>query len=249
GESAQMVFVDTPGLLEPRYLLQESMLQAARAAVSDSDIVLLLLDATQPTESLPDASATRLLARRGETLIVTVNKIDVAEEGAIDALRAATLEQFRVAPFEVSAARGDGVEALRETLATSLPESPLLYPEDELAVQPVRFFVAELVRETVFEEYAQEIPYSTAVVIEEFRESSEPLYIRAHVILERESQKAIVIGKGGAGIKRLGRRSREKIEAFLDRRIYLDLWVKTRAGWRKKPAALREYGYDPPKSR
>ncbi|NIP79929.1 MAG: GTPase Era, partial [Gemmatimonadetes bacterium] len=129
-----------------------------------------------------------------------------------------------------------------------LPASPFLYPEEDLAAQPVRFFVAELIRETIFEEYAQEIPYSSVVRIEEYREAEDPVYIRAEIFVERPSQKGIVIGKGGRAIKRLGRRAREKIEAFTGARVYLDLWVKPLPGWRKKAAALKRLGYHVPET-
>ena len=148
--------------------------------------------------------------------------------------------------MRISAATGDGLETLRAALESGLPESPFLYPADDLAVQPVRFFVAELIRETIFEEYEQEIPYSSVVRIEEFRESEDPVFIRAEIFVDRESQKGILIGKGGAAIKRLGTRARRKVEAFTGRRVYLDLWVKPLPGWRKKSAALRRLGYRVP---
>jgi GTP-binding protein Era len=138
------------------------------------------------------------------------------------------------------------VDALRQALVAKLPSNPFFYPEDELAVQPVRFFVAELVRETIFEEYEQEVPYSTVVRIEEYREAEDPVYIRATVYVERESQKAIVIGQGGSRIRRLGERARAKVEEFVGARVYLDLWVKSLPGWRKKASALRYLGYAVP---
>jgi GTPase len=246
-ERAQAVFVDTPGLLEPRYLLQESMLNAARSALREADLVLLLLDATQPAET-PSGSPLELLRRRRGVLMAAINKVDAAGASAVARLEAWCREALELEAARVSAVRGDGVAALRERVVAALPASPFYYPADELAVQPVRFFVAELVRETVFEEYEQEIPYSTAVQVEEFREASDPLYLRVVIFVERESQKGIVVGQGGRGIKQVGSRAREKIEAFLDRRVYLDLWVKVRRNWRRRPEALRELGYEPPKA-
>ncbi len=243
----QIVFVDTPGLLEPRYLLQESMLGAARAAAQDADLVLLLLDATRPAE-VPTGDALELLRRRRSDLTVVVNKIDAGSAEAVATLSAWSVETLGCEPLPLSALTEEGIEGLREALESALPTSPFFYPPDELAIQPVRFFVAELVRETVFEQYEEEIPYSTAVQIEEYREGEDPVYIRATVILERESQKGILIGKGGSGIRRLGTRARAKIEAFVGARVYLDLWVKTRPGWRKKKGALKEFGYAPPGS-
>ena len=242
----QMVFVDTPGLLEPRYLLHASMLEEALSAVSDADVVVLLLDPTRDDVPVPSDDVLARLRSRGGALRVVINKTDIADAGSVDRLADWARRELGVEPLAISAERGTGLEALRSELESSLPESPFLYPEDDLAVQPVRFFVAELVRETVFEEYGQEIPYSTVVRVEEFRESEDPVYIRAEIYVERESQKGIIIGKGGVAIKRLGSRAREKIEAFTGRRVYLDLWVKPMAGWRKKASMLRRLGYRVP---
>jgi GTP-binding protein Era len=243
---AQIIFVDTPGLLQPSYLLQRSMLEAALGAVADSDVVLLLLDATRAEDALPDAGALEALKARRNALFVAINKIDAGSAGSIVRLAAWSREALDREPYRVSAVTGEGVDRLRDDLVAALPESPFLYPADEIAVQPVRFFVAEMVRETIFEEFHEEIPYSTAVRIEEFRENADPIYIRAEVIVERDSQKAILIGRGGAGIRLIGQRSREKIEAFLGARVYLDLWVKPVPRWRKKRGALRQLGYAVP---
>ena len=245
---SQMIFVDTPGLLEPRYLLQRSMLGEALAALVDADVVLLILDATQGMAGLPQGQALDRLSARRADLVVAINKTDAAEGEPISALAAWTRELFGVDAHRISAERGDGVEALRGALEVRLPVSPFYYPADDMAVQPVRFFVEELVRETIFEAYEQEVPYSAVVRVEEFREAEEPVYIRATIYVERDSQKGIVIGQGGVAIRALGQASREKIEAFLGRAVYLDLWVKSLAGWRKKEAALKRLGYSLPPS-
>ncbi|MEJ2504532.1 MAG: KH domain-containing protein, partial [Gemmatimonadota bacterium] len=182
----------------------------------------------------------------GEALNVVVNKIDRATPDEIGRLAIWSREALGREPRGVSALSGAGIPELREELAAGLPESPYLYPEEDLAVQTVRFFVAELIRETVFEEYGQEIPYATVVRVEEYRESEDPIYIRAQIYVERGSQKGILIGKGGRAIKRLGQRAREKIEAFVGSRVYLDLWVKPLPGWRRKAAALKRLGYRVP---
>jgi GTP-binding protein Era len=130
-----------------------------------------------------------------------------------------------------------------QTVVKRLPESPFLYPEDEISTQPVRFFVAELVRETVLEQLHDEVPYSVAVQVEEYREGRSPLYIRAVIYVERDSQKAIIIGSKGAQIRRLGEAARKKIETFTGERVYLDLWVKVLANWRKNPGSLSRFGY------
>jgi GTPase len=239
----QMVFVDTPGLLEPRYLLQESMLAEALVAVADGDVVLLLLDPTQSEAPVPGGDALERLRSRGPRLRVAVNKADVAEGEQVEVLRSWSRSTLGVDAAVISAVTGEGLPELRETLESMLPVSPFLYPEDELAAQPVRFFVEELIRETIFEEYGQEVPYATAVRIEEYREAEDPVYIRARVFVERDSQKGILIGRAGEAIKRLGIRAREKIESFTGRAVYLDLWVKPLPGWRKKRTHLKRLGY------
>lgn len=245
-DGVQMVFVDTPGLLEPRYLLHSSMVGEAVTALTDADVVLLILDPTRTDPPVPDEELVERLRARGDALHVVINKVDVARADDIGRLSAWSQEHLGVEPLGISAATGAGVDALRTELTESLPRSPFLYPADDLAAQPVRFFVAELIRETIFEEYGQEIPYSSVVTIEEYRESEDPVFIRAQIFVERGSQKGIIIGKGGRAIKELGRRSREKIEAFIGSRVYLDLWVKPLPGWRKKAADLKRLGYNVP---
>jgi GTP-binding protein Era len=239
---AQLIFVDTPGLLEPRYALQRSMLDTALRVLNDADVVLLLLDASRPAE-VPAAEGLERLRARADRLVVAINKVDIAGSDGVKELASWTRRELKTEATFLAAATGEGVETLRDRILERLPPNPFFYPEDELAVQPVRFFVAELVRETIFEEYEQEVPYSTVVRIEEFREESDPLFIRATIYVERDSQKAILIGQAGAAIKQLGARAREKIEAFVGTRVYLDLWVKALPGWRRKVSSLRYLGY------
>lgn len=245
-DAGQIIFVDTPGLLLPKYLLQRGMLSAAHSALAEADTILLLLDGTRPDETLPDDDTLALLEGRKDSLFVAINKVDVAAPAAVERLREWSLERLGVEPHLISAETGAGTSELRGALMASLPPSPYLYPPDDLAVQPVRFFVAELIRETIFEEFEEEVPYSTAVVIEEFRESTDPILIRAVIYVERESQKAIVIGQGGRAIRAMGARARKKIEDFLGAHIFLDLWVKALPKWRKKRSALRQFGYPLP---
>jgi GTPase len=241
----QIVFVDTPGLLEAKYALQQSMQEQALGALADADLVLLLLDATRP-DDLPAGEALTALEARRTALLVAINKVDAADPEAITALEAWSRATLGSAPVRLSAANGEGLAELRSELEARLPASPFFFPADDIATQPVRFFVGELVRETVFEEYEQEVPYATVVRVDEFREGSDPLYIRATVYVERGSQKAIIVGRKGAGIRRLGERSREKIEALLGTPVYLDLWVKALPNWRRKASSLRYLGYAPP---
>lgn len=241
-ETAQIVFVDTPGLLEPTYLLQEWMLEQAMRALEDADVVLLLLDATHPDELPPAGALDRL---RGRAQLVGINKVDEGTTEAVERLEAWVSHALPGAESKrIAAATGEGLDDLLGALIDRLPPSPFLFPADDIAIQPVRFFVAELIRETLFEVLRQEVPYSTAVQVEEFREAATPLYIRATIYVERESQKGIVVGTGGAGIRELGMAARRKIESFLDTTVYLDLWVKAKPGWRRKKSGLEQLGYE-----
>jgi len=242
----QMIFLDTPGVLEPRDLLQGSLLASARAAVREADVLLLLLDPTRP---LDPGGRERLLAVRAECtapLLVAVNKVDLAREAAIRTERDWAREELEVEPFEVSALRGDGADELLQALRDHLPAGPFLYPPDEIATEPVRFFAAEMVRETVFEEFQEEIPYSVFCQVEEFRENETPIYIQVNVYVERPSQKGMIIGERGAAIRRLGILSRKKLEHFLGAPVYLDLWVKVLPKWRKKADQLKRLGFTVP---
>jgi GTPase len=241
----QIIFVDTPGLLEPSYALHKSMLATAVEAVRDSDVVLLLLDPTR-REELPSGEALAELLKRASALFVCINKIDAANESDVAALQTWSGETFGKKPMLVSAKTGKGLKQLRQTLADALPTSPYFYPEDDIAVQNLRFFAEELIRETIFEQYEQEVPYATVARVEEFKEDRSPVYIRATVFVERESQKPIIIGKQGTGIRELGQAARVKIEKLLGEPVYLDLWVKPMPGWRNKPASLRFLGYAVP---
>jgi GTP-binding protein Era len=240
----QMVFVDTPGLVDPRYLLHRAMMHEATEVIGDADVVLLLIDASRGAPAFRDDVLALLKQAAG--LIVVSNKIDIASDADRAAVRTWAREALGSEPAEVSAETGEGVEALRETIAERLPESPFLYPEEDVSSQPVRFFVAELVRESIFELYEKEVPYSVAVKVEEFRESASPVYIRAVIFVERPTQKAILIGAGGSAIKRLGQEARRKVEDFVGAPVYLDLWVKVLPKWRKSPLELRRLGFTLP---
>jgi GTP-binding protein Era len=224
------------------------MQETALEVIADADLVVLLLDATRPAELPQEGPVLEAIQRRRDAMIVVLNKIDEGTSHDVEALARWSEASLGIEATPISAATGVGVDSLRSAIEARLPENPFFYPEDELAVQPVRFFVTELIRETIFELYEQEVPYSSIVRIEEYREAEDPVFIRATVYVERESQKPIVIGKGGAGIRELGRRSREKIEAFIGARVYLDLFVKTLPNWRAKLGTLHYLGYRLPAS-
>jgi GTP-binding protein Era len=242
-DGVQMVFLDTPGLVDPRYLLHKAMMHVAVEGIREADVVVLLVDATAEMPEYP-AEVMELLRRA--SLLVVANKVDAATKGQRKRVAEWASERFGTLPLELSAKSGEGIEALRAAIAERLPESPYLYPEDELSSQPVRFFVAELVRETVFELYEKEVPYSVATKVEEFRENAQPVYIRVTMYVERPTQKAIIIGAGGSAIKKLGSLARAKVEEFVGAPVYLDLWVKVLPKWRRDPLQLERLGFTLP---
>ena len=236
-DDVQMIILDTPGLLNPRYELQRAMRSTALRALKDADVVVYLADATERTPpSL--AEAAQLDAIPAAPVWTVLNKADLIRPVERDELLAALPD----ARF-VSALSGEGVDALIADLGAALPVSPFLYPEDEISTASVRFFVAELVRETALEQLDEEVPYSLACEVEEFRETGSPMYIRTVLYLERESQKRILIGAGGQRIRDIGRAARAKVEAFVGAPVYLDLWVKVLPNWRKSDSAVRRFGY------
>jgi len=236
----QMVLLDTPGLLEPQDDLHRAMRVAALGALRDADLILHLADAGAGYPPPVQQVAALETPPRAPVLVV-LNKVDRLSEE-----QRTTLANAHPEAVLVSALTGEGIPTLLAAIAGRLPDSPSLYPEDELSTQPVRFFCAELVRETALEQLGDELPHALACEIEEFREGSTPLYIRAVLHVERDSQKAIVIGANGQQIKKLGRSAREKIERLVGAPVYLDLWVKVLPNWRRKRHALLRFGYDDP---
>jgi GTP-binding protein Era len=239
----QLVILDTPGLLQPKYALQKAMRAAALAALADADVVLYLIDGTDP-ELAPFADVARLDTPLRAPLLTAINKSD--QLSASDRRRLS--EQLPDAVF-ISAVTGDGVDALVARVGALLPESPFLYPEDDMSTQTVRFFAGELIRETALEQLEDEVPYSVACEIEEFREAQSPVYIRAVLHVERESQKGILVGAGGQRVRAIGRVARQKIEALVGGPVYLDLWVMVLPNWRRNARSLQRFGYKVPEEK
>jgi len=230
---AQFIFTDPPGLLTPAYRLQEKMREAALQAIADTEVIAYL----HPLPEFPAPPLAILAGLPGPPAapVVTVyTKCDLIPDRERPVLGDA---------LAVSCVTGEGVTALLEALGARLPASPFHYPPDELATQPLRFFAAEYIREAAFTVLEEELPYSVACEIDEFREHETPTYIRAVLYVERDSQKGIVIGQGGRTIKAIGQAARARIEALTDGPVYLDLHVKVLGNWRRNDPSLRRLGY------
>jgi GTP-binding protein Era len=236
-EHAQLVIHDTPGLLHPRYALHRAMRSEALAALDDADVIAYLVDGSKgPVEPLVDVA--QLTSPPRAPVLVVVNKADLLTSDA----RAELSTQSPDALF-VSASSGAGIDELEARLIDMLPESPFLYDAEDLSTQHLRFFVEEMVRETALEQLDDEVPYSIACEVEEFREDRSPVYIRTVIFVERESQKHIVIGRDGERIRRIGTEARAKIETLMGGRVYLDLWVKVLDNWRRNDRSLKRFGF------
>lgn len=236
-DDAQMIVLDTPGLLNPAYELQRAMRSTAIRALKDADVIVYLADATERIP--PTLIEAAQLERAPLAPVWTVlNKVD-----AIRPVERRELADAVPDARFISARTGEGVDVLLRDLTAALPESPFLYPEDEISTASMRFFVSELVRETALEQLDEEVPYSLACEVEEFRETGTPVYIRTVLYVERESQKRILIGHQGKRIREIGRAARAKVESFVGAAVYLDLWVKVLPNWRKSDSAVRRFGY------
>jgi len=243
-ERHQAVFVDTPGLLEPRYLLQQGMREEAERAAVEADVVVYVVDVGYP-RSVEHAREWGGLP--GPPPVLCLNKIDRVDAERMAQIRAELEQDGPWAEIvETRATHEVGIDELRAAVLDRLPPGPALYPEDDVATAPMRFFAAELVRETCFEELGQELPYSIAVGVEEYREAADPVFISATIFVERDSQKGMVIGRGGAMVRKIGTASRHKLEALIEAPVYLDLRVKVMHNWRKNPVRLKLLGYPVP---
>lgn len=243
--SAQIIFLDTPGIHRSGNLLNQSMVRTALATLQEVDVVCLLIEANSPSHEENDWILENL-KKVQKPVFLAVNKIDLIPKGNLLSI----MERFsQKGRFEqiipISAVLGDGVDILLRELLRVLPEGPRLFPEDMVTDLPERFLSAELIREKVFHLTREEIPYATAVAIEEFkeREGKNLVVIRATIQVERETQKGILIGEKGKRLKEIGRLAREEMEALLGVKVFLELWVKVEKNWRDDPRALRRLGF------
>lgn len=239
-DDSQIILLDTPGLLEPRYALHKAMQHAAQKAIADADVIVYLVDASDDRPGDLTALA-QLNFPPKAPIVVALNKVDRLSSDARNSLRDAFPQAVMI-----SAESGEGVDNLLGAIIELLPESPFLFDADDVSTQQLRFFVAEFLRETVMEQLEEEVPYGVAVEIEEFRENTSPVYIRAVLHVERDSQKRILIGASGVRIKSIGKEARAKIEPLVGAPVYLDLWVKVLPNWRRNANALARLGYKLP---
>lgn len=236
----QYIFHDLPGLLDPSYLMQERMRDMAVAAARRADVVLHLHPA--PEAPAPDFTAVAGFDRPLAAPVFTVyTKSDLLPGGPPEEASNPSPESSKL--HWVSAESGAGIPRLLAAIAGVLPERPFEYPADDLGTQPLRFFVVEYLREAAFELLGDELPYAFTAAVDEFREGTNPVYIRATLFVERESQKGIVIGEGGRTIKELGRRARQRLEQLMGQRVFLETWVKVLPHWRRNAARLKEFGF------
>ena len=241
---AQLLFLDTPGVIDPKGALNQTLVQAALTALNEADVVVWLTEPRSP--DLRDPVLLPHLRQLHRPLIVAINKVDTVSKPKLLPLMQAYHELFPSAPIiPVSALMGDGVEQLQAEIVSRLPAGVALYPPDQETEATERFLVGELIRERVLHHAKEEVPHAVAVEVEEFDESDRPrlVRIRAVIYVERDSQKAIIIGKQGRMLKTLGAEARAEIEALLGAHVFLDLWVKVWKNWRKDPRALRALGY------
>jgi GTP-binding protein Era len=236
----QIVFSDTPGIIDPKYKMHEKMMGAVRSALEDADVALLMMEAKDNVEEcLAMFDSLRLKA----TCLLVINKMDVLEQADLDALiqRCKAWGKAK-AVITISALQKKGLDVLLKQILEFLPESEAFYPEDTLTDRSTRFFVGEIIREKIFLLFEEEIPYHTAVLVTQFEEKTTLTKISAEIIVTRETQKGIILGEKGKSIKEIGSRARVDIEKFLDRKVFLELHVKVRPKWRDNDLYLKEYG-------
>lgn len=247
-ENYQIIFLDTPGILQPNYLLQKKMIEYVFSSAAYTDVLLVMIDLSNDkdgTKTFENESIKKILSDKKIKKILVLNKVDLSNEQIIKSI----LNKFEndksfQSIIPISAVTGFNVDKLLDTIIELLPIHPKYFPDEQITDESERFFVSEIIREKIFEMYKEEIPYCTEVLITEFKEREKNKdYISAEIIIERETQKPIIIGKGGEKIKKLGQVARKSIEDFLQREVYLELRVKVRPNWRSDESTLRKFGY------
>jgi GTP-binding protein Era len=242
-EEHQIVFSDTPGILTPHYKMHEAMMKFVYTALSDADVLLLIIDVTSKDEL--EEELLDKLKKSGSKIVVLLNKIDLIKPEELETISeswSTKLPEAELIP--ISALENFNVDYLTKRIVALLPNSPAFYDKDQLTDKPEKFFVSEIIREKILLNYEKEIPYSCEVYVESFKDEPTILKIRAVIFVSRESQKGILIGHKGAGLKRVGTQARIDIEKFFDKKVFLELFVKVKKDWRNNDYMLRQFGYE-----
>lgn len=240
GDDFQIVYSDTPGLLEPKYELQQTMMSYVKVSLDDADVILLIVE----LEEKYDENLFAFLKKIQTPVVLVINKTDLAKGSQVED----KIEYWKKlvnakAIIPVSAKTGTQVDTLLQTIKKFLPEHPGYYPKDDLTDRSERFFASEIIREKIFLNYEQEIPYSSEVGIESFKDEETIIRIRATIYVERDSQKGIIIGKGGSSLKKVGTEARKSLESFFGKKVFLETHVKVADNWRKQKLKLKQFGY------
>ncbi len=240
GDDFQIVYSDTPGILEPKYELQKAMMNYVSVSLEDSDLILLVVELDQKY----DEETFARLKKLSTPILLLINKIDLGKGSAVE--DKVTYWKSQLPGTEiitVSAKTGENLDKVLTTIKNMLPEHPPYYPKDEMTDRSERFFASEIIREKIFLNYEQEIPYSTEVSIDSFKEEEKIIRIRAILFVERDSQKGILIGKAGASLKKVGSEARKDLETFFGKQVFLETHVKVADNWRKEKDKLKRFGY------
>lgn len=237
----QIIFSDTPGIIEPKYKLHEKMMEAVRSSLEDADVALLITDVRENAE---DSHVVFSSLRLKAPAIVILNKADTVNDEQLKTTTRFFVQQpYCKEVVAVSALKKTGIDELLKSILKYLPEGQPFYEGDDLSDMPTKFFVGEIIREKIFLLYGEEIPYHATVLVQEFKEKNTLIKIAAEIIVQRETQKGIILGGSGSMIKKLGTEARKDIELFLGRKVFLELFVKVRPKWRDNEMQLKEYGY------
>ena len=242
GEDFQIVYSDTPGILRPKYKLQETMMNFVNSAISDADMILYVTDVMERTAD--EGEYIDKIKGSGIPVIIAVNKVDLTNQGDLEKIVESWHLAFPDSPvIPISALKNFNLDSLLNSVLAKLPESPPYFPKDQLTDKYERFFASEIIREKVLVNYKKEIPYSVEVEIESFKDEKDIIKIRALIHVTRDSQKGIIIGHKGSMLKRVGTEARHDMEDFFRKKIFLELYVKVTKDWRDKPLVLKRFGY------
>jgi GTP-binding protein Era len=242
GENFQIVYSDTPGILRPKYKLQETMMNFVNTALSDADMILYVTDVTE--RSANEGEYIDKIKKSGIHVIVAVNKIDLTNQDELERIVESWHAAFPDSPIvPLSALKNFNLDSLLNSILDKLPENPPFFPKDQLTDKYERFFASEIIREKILVNYKKEIPYSVEIEIESFKEEKNIIKIRALIHVTRDSQKGIIIGHRGSMLKRVGTEARHDMEDFFQKKVFLELYVKVTKDWRDKPLVLKRFGY------